>query len=390
MSVVLSDLICFSHLRWNFVFQRPQHLMTRFARERRVFFIEEPRFGATDARLDVTTAHGVTVAVPCLPDGLDASAVERLQRRLVNELVEQRRIRRPVLWFLTPLAWPIARDLAASAVVYDCMDELSGFEGAPSDLRARERELLAHVDVMFTGGYSLYEAKRELHPRVHAMPSSVDVAHFATARKGPRDPHDQRPIARPRVGFCGVIDERMNLELVARVADERPEWQFVMIGPVAKIDEGGLPRGTNLHYLGMKRYEELPAYFASWDAAILPFAHNAATRFISPTKTPEYLAAGCPVVSTSIRDVVRPYGEEGLVHIADTPDAFVEALDHAMSPAGRGMVERAATRLHNMSWDRTWAEMNALVRSVEEPRASAAASALISVPAPVAAGTATI
>jgi UDP-galactopyranose mutase len=364
--------------------------MTRFARERRVFFIEEPRFGVEKPRVEIATNHGVTIVVPWLPHGLDADATCAEERQLIERLLTDWRVRQPVLWFLTPLAWPIAEGIAASAVVYDCMDELSGFAGASAELSVRERELMARADLMFTGGYSLYEAKREQHPRVYPMPSSVDVSHFARARTGPRDPEDQRPIPRPRVGFCGVIDERMNLELIARVADHRPEWQFVMIGPVLKIDERCLPRAANIHYLGMKRYEELPAYFGSWDAAMLPFAHNAATRFISPTKTPEYLAAGCPVVSTSIRDVVRPYGEEGLVHIADTPQAFVAALETAMSPAGRDMVERAATRLRNMSWDRTWAEMNTLVRSVQEPRASASSSSLLPVPAPVAAGTATI
>jgi UDP-galactopyranose mutase len=389
ITTALPDLLCFSHLRWNFVFQRPQHLMVRFARERRVFFVEEPRAGAERPRLDISASHGVLIVTPCLPDGLSPADACDVERHLLAELIEDRRVQRPLLWFLTPLAWPIARELEASAVVYDCMDDLSGFAGASSELGERERELLANTDLMFTGGHSLYEAKSALHPRVYPMPSSVDVAHFATARKGPRDPEDQKRLDRPRVGFCGVIDERMNLELVARVADDRPNWQFVMLGPVAKIDERSLPRASNLHYLGLKRYEELPAYFASWDAAMMPFAHNAATRFISPTKTPEYLAAGCPVVSTSIRDVVRPYGEEGLVHIADTPEAFAAALEAAMSPAGRGMVERAAARLRSMSWDRTWADMNALVRSVEEPRARAG-SALLPVPASVAARTATI
>ena len=390
MAAALPDLVCFSHLRWNFVFQRPQHLMTRFARERRVFFIEEPKVGGREARVEITPHHGVIVVVPWLPEGLSEERATATERSLVDRVLDERRVRHPVLWFLTPLAWPLARDIAAAAVVYDCMDELSGFAGARPELVERERELVANADLMFTGGYSLYEAKRVLHANVHPMPSSVDVAHFARANQRQRDPHDQHPIARPRIGFAGVIDERMNLDLVADVAARRPDWQLVMVGPVVKIDERTLPRAANLHYLGMKAYDELPAYFAGWDAAMLPFAHNAATRYISPTKTPEYLAAGRPVVSTSIRDVVRPYGDEELVEIADTPDAFADALARAMSPIGRNMVARAQARLRTMSWDRTWSAMNDLVRSVEQPRATAPVTALLPVPGSVAAGSTAI
>jgi UDP-galactopyranose mutase len=141
-----------------------------------------------------------------------------------------------------------------------------------------------------------------------------------------------------------------------------------MIGPVVKIDEASLPRLANIHYLGMKSYDELPSYMAGWDVAILPFAHNAATRFISPTKTPEYLAAGCPVVSTSIRDVVRPYGERRLVAIADTPSEFADAIAAALTVDGRESVARADRFLAQLSWDRTWSAMNALVVEAESGR----------------------
>jgi len=215
--------------------------------------------------------------------------------------------------------------------------------------------LLARAHVVFTGGYSIYEAKRRLHSNIHPCPSGVDLAHFS-GRDRSATPADQRHLARPRVGFSGVIDERMNLDLVREVAARRPGWQFVMIGPVVKIDPATLPRGANIHYLGMKPYQELPQYMAGWDVAMMPFAHNDATKFISPTKTPEYLAAGCPVVSTSIRDVVRPYGEQKLVEIADTADAFVAAIERAMT-TGRDMVHRARPLLQTMSWDRVYERM---------------------------------
>jgi len=369
-SAVSSDLVCLSHLRWNFVFQRPQHLMTRFARERRVFFVEEPVLDAVSPRIDVA-AQDVYVVTPHLVASPTPSARNRTLRRLLRTVLEDHAVSRPVLWLYTPLAWPLVQDLPASAVIYDCMDELSGFAGASPDIVVRERDLMASADAMFTGGFSLFEAKRHLHPNVHPFPSSVDVAHFGQARTHAVQPADQRAIPRPRIGFCGVIDERMNCDLLRDVAAAHPEWHFVLIGPVVKIDETTLPRGANLHYLGMKPYSDLPAYLAGWDVGFLPFAKNAATRFISPTKTPEYLAAGCPVVSTSIQDVVRPYGERGIVAIADTSDECAAAIRQALGPCGQDALVKADVLLATQSWDRTWAEMNAIVCDAEAARAAA-------------------
>lgn len=362
----IPDLICFSHLRWAFVFQRPQHLMTRFARDRRVFFVEEPVFHEGEAQASVTVADGVHVVVPHLPHAMAATPAGHADviRRLLAGVLDGYNVRSPIAWFYTPMALPLLQNVRPCAVVFDCMDELSGFAHAPAELRGLERALLGRADVVFTGGHALYEAKKGLHQNVHPFPSSVDVAHFASGARGCATPEDQRALARPRVGFCGVIDERMDIALVDEVARRKPEWQFVMIGPVVKIDPATLPRHPNVHYLGMKSYAELPAYLGGWDVAILPFARNDATRFISPTKTPEYLAAGCPVVSTSIRDVVTPYGDGGMVSIADDPDEFVAAIAHAMTPAGRAGVQRAQTLLRNMSWDRTFNDMRSLVDRV--------------------------
>ena len=245
--------------------------------------------------------------------------------RLLDDFIETEAIRDYVLWYYTPMALALTRHLSPLAVVYDCMDELSAFQGAPATLREHERELMQRASLVLTGGRSLYEAKRHQHHNIHALPSSVDVAHFARARSIAIDPRDQAGIPHPRLGFFGVIDERLDIALVDGVAAARPDWHLVMIGPVVKIDPASLPRRPNIHYLGSKPYGELPHYLAGWDVALLPFARNEATRFISPTKTPEYMAAGKPVVSTSIQDVVRPYGEQGLVRIADDVPAFVDA-----------------------------------------------------------------
>jgi UDP-galactopyranose mutase len=369
-----SDLICLSHLRWNFVFQRPQHLMTRFAASRRVFFVEEPIYDADAARIDVQMTHGVHVVVPHLRPGTTPDAAVSVQQHLLATLAAGWHITHPLVWIYTPLALPLIDDIEPAAVIYDCMDELSGFFGASPELRDRERDLFARADLVFTGGHSLYEAKRQAHPRVHPFPSSVDVPHFASARQVRIEPDDQRPIPRPRMGFAGVIDERMDLDLLRAVAALREDWQFVMIGPTVKIDQADLPRAANIHYLGMRKYEQLPQYFAGWDVALLPFAHNTATRYISPTKTPEYLAAGRPVVSTSIHDVVRPYGERGLVQIADTPDTFVAAIERALGDAGQRAVRDAEPLLATMSWDRTWAAMNELIEDVQVQRRGVRAS----------------
>ena len=361
-----SALICFSHLRWHFVYQRPQHLMERFAREHRVFFIEEPV--ATDAAEPWLESHvvagGIRIVAPRLPGfpaGPDAAAV---QRALLDELLATEGVRRPFLYYFTPLALKFSDHITGSLVVYDCMDELSAFAGAPPEIIELERALLARAHLVFTGGVSLFEAKRHLHPNVHAFPSSVDVAHFMQARERRSDPEDQASLPRPRLGFYGVIDERLDAELIDAVAAMRPEWQLVMIGPVVKIDPAVLPMRSNIHWLGPKLYEELPLYLAGWDVALLPFARNDSTRFISPTKTPEYLAAGRPVVSTPITDVVRSYGAAGLARIAATPEEFVEQCEMALRDARwpAGWLARVDRALAQMSWDTTYARMRELMR----------------------------
>jgi glycosyltransferase involved in cell wall biosynthesis len=373
----MPDLVCLSHLRWNFVFQRPQHLMTRAARTRRVFFVEEPIFDAPAGEPSVEIRQpqaNITVVVPHLAPGTSDAACVSAQQDTVDELLRTFDVTDYVLWYWTPMSLRFTNHLTPTATVFDCMDELSGFAGAPSALKEMERELMGRAHVMFTGGVSLYEAKRAMHRNVHAFPSSVDVSHFARARRIKTQPDDQARIPRPRIGFFGVIDERMDIDLIAGVADRRPDWQLVLLGPTCKIDPASLPVRHNIHYLGMKSYEQLPEYLAGWDAAILPFARNEATRFISPTKTPEYLAAGCPVVSTSIRDVVRPYADLGLVHIADDADGFVAALDRAMSEDAFTRQAKVEACLAGNSWDATWTRMDTLICAACSSAAAVATS----------------
>ncbi|MEP6800437.1 MAG: glycosyltransferase family 1 protein [Acidobacteriota bacterium] len=369
------DVVCLTHLRWDFVFQRPQHLLTRFARDSRVFYVEEPEFddGISPALSVTLRENGVHVVVPRLPAGLEAEEVTVLQRELLDELLRRYAIRRYVLWYYTPMALGFSRHLEPLSIVYDCMDELSAFAGAPKALHEREAELLVRADLVLTGGQSLYEAKQNMHPNVHAFPSSVDVKHFASARQNVEDPADQASIGGPRLGFFGVIDERMDLELVRGVAEARPDWQLVFLGPTCKIDPASFPTLPNVHRLGAKPYKDLPSYVAGWDVALLPFARNDSTKFISPTKTPEYLAAGKPVVSTSIRDVVRPYGQQGLARIADTIPEFVAAVEAALAENPAERIARADAFLSRISWERTWFGIRRLLTEAVEARTTEAA-----------------
>jgi UDP-galactopyranose mutase len=356
------DIVCLSHLRWDFVYQRPQHLLSRAAKDRRVFYVEEPLYDAGAERMEVTeTDDGVLVAVPHLPYGLDGREAEAAQSRLLAGLVAEWELDDYVLWLYTPMAMAFVDRLEPLAVVWDCMDELSAFAAAPPELARREEQLLSRADLVFTGGRSLYEAKRDRHPAVYVFPSSVDVAHFAQARAPLPDPSDQRAIPRPRLGFYGVLDERLDRDLIAQVADLRPEWQLVLVGPVTKIDAGDLPRRRNIHYLGAKSYDELPAYLAGWDVALMPFAINEATRFISPTKTPEYLTGGKPVVSTPIADVIATYGSDGPVQIAETAEAFVAACETALAVEPADRLRSIDAMLPEVDWDRTWARMLELI-----------------------------
>ena len=336
--------------------------MTRFSHANRVFFIEEPVFGDDGPRLEVSRRErGLHVVTPHLPNGSDA---DDAMPGLIADLRKNENIDRAVLWFYTPMMLDWRGDLEPSCVVYDCMDELSMFKNAPPELIDREQRLFELADLVFTGGQSLYEAKREKHPSVHAFPSSIDVKHFETALDQTSEPEDQRSIPLPRIGFFGVIDERTDIDLLSKIAELRPDWHFVMLGPVVKIDEADLPHRENIHYLGGKGYGDLSAYIGGWDVAMMPFAINDSTRFISPTKTPEYLAAGRPVVSTPIREVVRPYGELGLVHIASTPEEFVNAIETAMAEDSEERRAKAAKFLSAISWDKTQNEMRQLIEEV--------------------------
>ncbi len=366
-----TPIVVFSHLRWDFVFQRPQHIMTRLARLRPVIFIEEsgqagePRWetrAENDGQLQICRAH--------LPE---SRWNHPLLQEMVRDHLEENGFLEPIHWLYTPAAWPLVRDLERSTLVYDCMDELSLFLNAPAELIALEKELLAKADMVFTGGPSLYRSKKRLHHHVHCFPSSVDESHFGRARQFLPEPADQASLPSPRLGFFGVIDERLDIALIAHLADAHPDWQIILVGPVVKIDPASLPQRPNIHYLGQKPYADLPSYLSGWDVCLLPFARNDATRFISPTKTLEYMAAGKMIVSTPITDVAEPYGD--IVYLGSTPEEFTAACQQALdAPRSERSTRTRRMRevLGRTSWDSTVAAMLEHLQQLEKSEPVAA------------------
>ena len=359
------DLVCFCHLRWGFVFQRPNHLLSRFSKHQRVFFIEEPVFYDGEDKLHIENYNeNLFVVTPHIKGGLTEEEVHKRQRKFINNLFTNMNIEKYFSWYYTPMALPFTDHLTPELVIYDCMDELSAFKYAPPQLTTLEKELFKKADVVFTGGQSIYESKKNSHPNIYAFPSSIDKHHFGQARKIKEDPADQKNIPHPRFGFFGVIDERFDIELIDTVAKQKTDWHFILLGPVVKIDPATLPNYENIHYLGGKKYEELPNYIAGWDIAMVAFAMNESTRYISPTKTPEYLAAGKPVISTPIRDVVRPYGDNKLVHIVSNANEFIKAAEKELNKKRNSTwLKKVDEFLLYNSWDRTWGQM---VRHIED------------------------
>ena len=360
MKKLPAKLLCLSHLRWDFVYQRPQHLLTRFSEMFSTYFLEEPIQDAIDnAYLHMSKRlPNLWVVVPHIPKGLSKLEEKQVMKQLMDKFMEKEDGDDFLFWYYTPMALSFTEQFSPALVVYDCMDELSLFKNAPAELKELEKRLMAKSDVVFTGGHSLYEAKKHQHANIHAFPSSIDKSHFVKARTNKTQPADQVNVTNPKLGFYGVIDERFDIELIRAIADVRPNWNFMLIGPVLKINRSLLPKNENIHYLGQKSYEQLPAYLSGWDVALIPFMLNDSTRFISPTKTPEYLSAGKPVVSTAIRDVINPYGKNKLVHIGDTAEDFIEAIELELSNKNnKQWLAKVDSFLSKNSWDNTCASM---------------------------------
>jgi glycosyltransferase involved in cell wall biosynthesis len=358
----INHIIVFSHLRWNFVYQRPQHLLTRFAADFNIVFIEEPIYdGSVEAYHEFSQiADYICKIVPHLPHDITAEEGIKVQKELLGQYLQGKNLADYAFWYYTPMALEISREYNPGLVIFDCMDELSAFKFAPESLKALERELLNKADIVFTGGNSLYQAKKHQHHNIHPFPSSIDVEHFKNAREITTSPADQLISTRPKLGFYGVIDERFDIDLIKGIAEAHDDWDIILIGPVVKIDPATLPQNENIYYLGSKTYQELPYFVATWDVALIPFLLNESTMFISPTKTPEYLAAGLPVISTAIKDVVDPYGISGLVHIGATVEDFIAAAEQELvlsDDSKKAWLAKVDSYLSQNSWNKTYQSM---------------------------------
>lgn len=381
----MQDLICISHLRWDFVWQRPQQLLSRLAKQHRIFFVEEP---VTDTDINkpylesypgrTPGAQPVTVVRMHYPStdhswiGHNDPRTQADYEALLLDFIEHEEIHNPILWLYTPMAAPFVEALQPQFMIYDVMDELSAFKGAPTALKAADRRLLGQADLVFTGGASLYRARQPYSANIHLFPSGVDIQHFARAdRERFAKPADITHLQPPLLGYFGVIDERMDLDLLAHVAAAHPEWNLVMLGPVIKIEPQDLPQAPNLHYPGMKDYNDLPVYLSHFAVALVTFAMNEATRFLSPTKTLEYLAAHKPVVSTPIPDIIELYGD--YVRIGETPEEFVIQIEAALAatPEERFIRrQREQELLTRYTWDNIADRMGQLITTAYQERST--------------------
>jgi glycosyltransferase involved in cell wall biosynthesis len=369
----MSDLVCISHLRWDFVWQRPQHLLSRLAQYHRVLFVEEPitKTGETTPRLDIQKGRSptspITVVRLVQPADTDSwighgdSRTQVTYEKLLSAYLQQNGYDSPILWLYTPMASHFADVLPHRALIVDVMDQLSAFKGAPPELIEHEKSVLRRADVVFTGGASLYRAKAPFNPNSHLFPSGVDTAHYAPAavRSNYPIPAELANLSQPILGYFGVIDERMDLELLAKVAAARPNWNIVLLGPIVKISPEDTPKAPNLIYGGMKDYAELPAYLAHFDVALIPFALNESTEFLSPTKTLEYMAAHKPIVSTPIHDVIELYGD--VVRIGRTPEEFIAQVEAALQEPATKRLETENALLARYAWDNIAAEMQQII-----------------------------
>lgn len=374
-----SPIIVHCHLRWHGVWQRPQQILSRMAHSRRIAFIEEPMFlhNGGSPRLDVSEHHGLMVATPHVPAQEEhLPRVSRSNQQIIRELVapfiRKHDLQGGIRWHYAPMAIYMSDLGGCSTTVYDCMDELSAFKGAPPELVDCERALMNEAHVMFTGGLSMWLNKKQHHPNCHRFDSGVDVNHFQQATRAETPiPEDARDLPRPVIGYYGVIDERMDYDAIRALSAAFPEGTILLVGPVTKVDPAELPQAPNIRYTGQRSYAELPGYLKVFDVALVPFADNPATRFLSPTKTLEYFAGLKPVVSSPVKDVVENYAD--IVRLARSPEEYVSAVRAALTEDNSDRARRGLEKAQEKTWDAIVGSMNELLAEAEARAAARAA-----------------
>jgi glycosyltransferase involved in cell wall biosynthesis len=369
-------IVVFSHLRWGFVWQRPQQFLSRFAKKHQILFIEEPFFDRPEGSDTEITYHNVmpnvTVACPHVPASWNRSKdlpqkLRDFARQAIDHMNENGEFDRPLLWYYSPMdsAWSLGH-FENRGIVYDSMDELSQFTGAPRALIDNENRLMEYADVVFAGGYELSLKKKKKHHNVHFFGCGVEVDHFGLAQ----DPSTTVPpdidfMSRPVLGWFGVVDERVDYNMVGEMARLRPNWSFAMVGPVVKVDPNLLPHFPNLYWLGQRDYSVLPNYCRAFDICMMPFALNAATEYINPTKALEYFATGRPVISTPVKDVVRQYSD--MVDIVKTAEEFIAAADRVLLDPPVDRIQRCLEKARQSGWESTVQTMQRLIHEAISP-----------------------
>lgn len=362
----IDTLLCFSPVKWEGVFQRPQHLMSHAAKKWRVFYIEDPIFD-TDTKVpdyevkELKKHTGLFVVSIRLPETSSKVDTKNAMHKLLGKLCAEYKINNFGTWYYSPMGIQYTYELYPRVVVYDCTSPIRTAQPSLIDI---ENELISQSDLVFTNGNALFEAKQNWHPQVYNFPSSIDKEHFMQARLQLPEPADQEEILCPRLGLYGAIDECFDAELLRALAHRRPDWQFVLVGPVVGIDEDTLPKAENIHYLGEKSYQEMPSYISGWNAALILVSTDKTKQVQVPTRTPEYLAAFKPIVATPVADIISPYQEMGLVNVAENVFEFETAIEEVLSDDKRKQWKKNIDEfLKTNSWDIMWQQMRHLIKT---------------------------
>ncbi|RYD58215.1 MAG: glycosyltransferase family 1 protein [Sphingobacteriales bacterium] len=349
-----SNIICFSPIRWNQKDQRPQQIMRRLSQYSMVHFIEEPVYDATEAYLSHTVvAEHIHVFTPHLPGGISEEKCQTLQRALLDQFMRDCNFADYTFWYATPVAFAYSKHYCPSVIVYDCLEDIWSLKLPAEKLHDLEQQLLDRADLVFTSSHTQYWNKKDRNNNVHLLPATIDRAHFDCARGKVSEAEEQEHIPYPRLGYMGIVDDRLDTQLLADIADTRPDWHIVLVGPTAKMNAAQLPQRANIHYLGNKPYADLPSYLTGWTAAIMPIQEKSHMTSGLSFKTAECLAAGLPVIATPVKAIAAQYEKENLVMKANSAAEFVAATEAILfdGAADRSWMERVNNFLDMSSRD---------------------------------------
>lgn len=382
-------IVCFSHLAWDRkLFQRPQQLMLRFSKRFNVLYISGHSFRhffidvfrrKKIHRYHVTDNLAVYSPFALPPIRKCSFLITRLNKILlsfqVKRMLKKLKLKDPILWIYHPRYLHTIGKFKEKLIVYDCMDDFTSLLSTYEDRErnaGNEEMLLKKADMVFAGGYSIADLKRDSRERIHVFPSAVEIDHFKNALSDNLVlPDDIKSIPHPILGYWGAIDERVDHDLLKKLAIKHPEWSIVLLGPIVRHkvgDSSYLHEIKNIFWLGPKDYSLLPGYAKAFDVCLIPFVLTREGKSLSPTKTLEYLATGKPVVSTPVTDVVRFY--DRVIGIADGPDEFEMAVLRCMKEDDASMKQKRINFTRNRSWEDTAENMEKLILDKIEEKLS--------------------